>query len=178
MASSKELLNPKALDKCSKKADLILHLSKLHSYLSNLNQESVKPAGLETISAQLVSNRILCNDEKEVRLVALCCIVDMLRLFAPNTPYTEPQFKTIFETLIIQLRGLSTCEMNTGFAVKIEYIIVLLAAVRSCLVLVEFAQQGSPDLLESLFSVLLSSVRPHHKEECKYYYTICLFNLF
>ena len=164
----KDLLNPKALDKCSKKSEFISHLSKLHSYLSNLEQDCSKPIGLDAVASQLVSNRVLCNDDKEVRLIAVCCIVDMLRLFAPNAPFSQPEFKIVFEILINQLRGLGAYEMNSGFGVKIVYIIVSLATVKSGLVLVELAQHGSLDLLESLFSVLLSCIRPHHDEECKY----------
>ena len=44
---------------------------------------------------------------RDVQLLVACCIADILRIFAPDAPYKEPQqIKTIFLFLIRQLGGL------------------------------------------------------------------------
>ena len=42
-----------------------------------------------------------------MQLLVACCIADILRIFAPDAPYKEPQhIKTVFMFLIKQLGGL------------------------------------------------------------------------
>lgn len=44
---------------------------------------------------------------RDVQLLVACCIADILRIFAPEAPYRDPQqIKTIFYFLIKQLGGL------------------------------------------------------------------------
>lgn len=44
---------------------------------------------------------------RDVQLLVACCIADILRIFAPDAPYKEPQhIKTVFMFLIKQLGGL------------------------------------------------------------------------
>ena len=44
---------------------------------------------------------------RDVQLLVACCIADILRIFAPEAPYKDPQqIKTIFYFLIKQLGGL------------------------------------------------------------------------
>jgi len=163
----KELFHPNFLNKVSKKTEMVTHLSRLHKYLAEMNQENKRPQGFENTAVQLASPRYLNNDDKEVRLLVICCIVDVLRLFAPYAPYSNTQLSGIFDVLIVQLRGLSTSGPNTGIGTKIGYIIVSLASVKSCVVLVELAQSGHPEQLDSLFQVLIKSVKPHHDEQGK-----------
>jgi len=163
--TAKELFHPNYLKKCTKKADIVQCLTRLHKFLSDLDQDAKRPEGFENTALQLAAPRLLNNDDKEVRLLAVCCIVDVLRLFAPNAPYSPVQLVSIFEVLVSQLRGMSTYAPTTGNGVKIGYIIVSLARVKSCVCLVELAQNGQPEQLDALFDVLINSVRPHHDDE-------------
>ena len=44
---------------------------------------------------------------RDVQLLVACCVADILRIFAPEAPYKDPQqIKTIFYFLIKQLGGL------------------------------------------------------------------------
>ena len=52
-------------------------------------------------------NESKVNINRDVQLLVACCIADILRIFAPEAPYKEPQqIKTIFLFLIRQLGGL------------------------------------------------------------------------
>ena len=85
------------LSKVSRKSDLISRLKELHVELSNLSQDPKdRPANLGNTAHQLISNKILGHVDKEVRLLAACCIVDILRVFAPDAPYDDKELCKVF----------------------------------------------------------------------------------
>lgn len=48
------------------------------------------------------------SNSKEVRILIACCIADVLRVFAPEAPYEEPdQQKVVMQFLAAQLKGLA-----------------------------------------------------------------------
>ena len=99
----------------SRKADLIQRLKEMHNQLSTLSQDPTdRPRNLGYIAAQLISNKILGHVDKEVRLLCVCCIVDVLRLFAPEAPYNDEECIQVFEVINTQLRGLATHDTSTG----------------------------------------------------------------
>ena len=163
----KDVFHPAFLSKCTKRSDILSSLSRLHNVMSDMDQDVKRPEGFENTAAHLIRPQFLNSDDKEIRLLSLCCIVDVLRLFAPNAPYSNTQMVAIFDVLVGQLRGLSTYTPESSMGKKIAYIVVSLARVKSCVVLVELSTNGHPEPLESLFDSLLNSVRPYHDDESK-----------
>ena len=49
--------------------------------------------GLEAAAESLVDAAILRHRHKEVQLLAACCLAEILRLYAPNPPFTLSQQK-------------------------------------------------------------------------------------
>ncbi len=165
------------LSKVSRKSDLISRLKELHVELSNLSQDPKdRPANLGNTAHQLISNKILGHVDKEVRLLAACCIVDILRVFAPDAPYDDKELCKVFEVINSQLRGLATHEITSGIGSKIYYILSSLAMVKSCVVVVVLTQngvQGADELWKSLFESLITSIRPEHSDDvCNHMVTI------
>eukprot|EP01041_Mallomonas_annulata_P003697 gene3697-7356_t len=169
MSRQSGIYNPNFLGKALKKNELIPKLKDLHEALQCVSQEPAeRPENLDTISAQLVSARILGHIDKEVTLLATCCIVDILRIYAPEAPYNDEQLCRIFESKISHLRGLGNHDASSGIGLKIFYILNSLAVVRSGVVLIYLAQGGTPgaaDLVVSFFDCLVSIMRPGHTQE-------------
>lgn len=165
------------LGKETRKGALVSKLNELHKVLKGLSQDPAdRPEGLKRTAAQLISTKILGNPDKDLRLLASCCIVDVFRLFAPDAPYSDEEMVAVFDVIIAQLRGLSMHDPGAGTGNKIMYILNSLATVKTCVVPVILAQSGiagAEDLVKALFEALISSVRPEHGEDGKKIHTIC-----
>lgn len=72
---------------------LLKRLEKLSSELSDMDQETVDEAPLNKIAKEVASHQLLSHKDKGVRAYIACCIVDILRLCAPNAPFTPSQLK-------------------------------------------------------------------------------------
>ena len=157
------------LSRVTRKADLLGRLKDLHAKLENLSQDpEERPKGLGQIAAHLISPRLLGHGDKEVRLLSACCIVDVLRVYAPEAPYSDVELCRVFDVINTQLRGLATNDTSSAIGSKIFYILQSLATVKSCVVLVVLSQtgvEGADELLRQLFEALISSIRPEHTDD-------------
>ena len=169
--AGEDVFSANYLGKETRKAVLLTKLNELHKALKGLSQDPAdRPEGLQRTAAQLISNKILGNPDKDLRLMASCCIVDVFRLFAPDSPYSDDENVAVFKVIIAQLRGLSMHDPGAGTGNKIMYILTSLATVKTCVVPVILAQNGiagAEELVKSLFEALVSSVRPEHGEDGK-----------
>lgn len=57
------------------------------------DDQSSKTPELEKVANALVRPEIIFHLDRGVRLVAACCLSDILRIFAPDAPYTSSQLK-------------------------------------------------------------------------------------
>ncbi|CAB0012938.1 unnamed protein product [Nesidiocoris tenuis] len=59
------------------------------------------------LALHLADDHFLSHESKDVQLLIACCIADVLRVYAPQAPYKDPErVKIIFMFLIKQLSGL------------------------------------------------------------------------
>ncbi|KAG9080913.1 hypothetical protein FS749_007862, partial [Ceratobasidium sp. UAMH 11750] len=72
---------------------LIKKMKALHSELSSIDQDNVDTNTLQGVRKELISTSILLHKDKGVRALAACCIAALLRLYAPDAPYTAPELK-------------------------------------------------------------------------------------
>jgi sister-chromatid-cohesion protein PDS5 len=75
--------------------ELIKKLTSLFNQLSDAQQDNVAlKAQLEkTIAPQLVDKNLTQHKDRGVRSYAAVCIVEALRICAPEAPFTSPQLK-------------------------------------------------------------------------------------
>ena len=154
--------------KTTKKTELMSKLTELHRHLSKLSQDDEKPSGLSAMANQLVADRILGHADKDVRLMASCCLVDVFRVYAPDPPFGESEQVLVFEVIISQLRSLSTHDVGSGTGMKVFYILNSISISKSCLIPVLLSQSnipGASDLVTSMFDALVSSIRSEHPDE-------------
>lgn len=153
----------------SKKNDLVNYLVELHKSLCQLSQSVAdRPKGFRVTTDQLISSKILNHSDKDVRLIACCCVVDVLRIFAPEAPFSDEDTIKAFDVLTAQIRGMATTDMQSAVGLKINYLLSSLGTVKSCVVPVLLAQQGvsgADETVTAFLDALLSSVRPEHSEE-------------
>ena len=157
-----------------KKNDLVGRLGELQKYLMSVGQDD-RPKGLQATAAQLVSERLMKHVDKEVRLLTACCLVDLLRIFAPEAPFADDEMVLVFELLINQLRGLATHDSSSSLGLRTIYILNSLATVQSCVLPVLLQQRGvanAEELVRLLFDALISSLRPEHTDESKSSYLL------
>lgn len=58
-----------------------------------MDQENVNTKSLATVSRDLIDKSILLHRDRGVKAYAACCMADLLRLFAPDAPYTAVELK-------------------------------------------------------------------------------------
>lgn len=74
----------------AKPSDLVKKLIASHASLRVIDQDAQTP-GLDNLAASLVLPGLLHGAPEEVTLLACCCLVDVLRLYAPDAPYNAAQ---------------------------------------------------------------------------------------
>jgi sister chromatid cohesion protein PDS5 len=72
---------------------LLKRLNTLSKELSEIEQDEIDPTSLNKVAKELAAHQVLNHKDKGVRAYAACCIVDILRLCAPDAPFTGTQLK-------------------------------------------------------------------------------------
>lgn len=72
---------------------LLKRLSTLAKELEEMDQEVTDPNSLTKVAKEVASHQLLTHKDKGVRAYAACCVVDILKLCAPDAPFTPTQMK-------------------------------------------------------------------------------------
>lgn len=73
--------------------ELVRRLDKLSKELTELDQEWEHKESLNKVAKDLCSSNILGHKDKGVKAFAACCLVDILKICAPDAPFTPSQLK-------------------------------------------------------------------------------------
>jgi len=82
---------------------LLTRLKTLHTQLAALDQENVDTNSLNTARSELINVSLLLHKDRGVKAYTACCLADILRLYAPEAPYTEHELRNIFQFFFRQL---------------------------------------------------------------------------
>ena len=74
-------------------ADLLRRLQALHKEMREMEQEENERDSFTKVAKDLASPNLLAHKDKGVKAWTACCLVDILRLCAPDAPYTGQQLK-------------------------------------------------------------------------------------
>ena len=74
-------------------ADLLKRLNKLWNEMKEMEQDEDERVSFLTVAKELASPNLLAHKDKGVKALTACCLVDILRLCAPDAPYTGQQLK-------------------------------------------------------------------------------------
>ena len=77
----------------SSNSDLAKRLKTLHTELRDYDQDLIDPTSLDKVARELIHTSLLLHKDKAVKAFAACCLVDILRLYAPEAPYTQAELR-------------------------------------------------------------------------------------
>jgi sister-chromatid-cohesion protein PDS5 len=72
---------------------LLTRLEKLSRELADFDQGDVDLESLKDVASKLAHRNLLQHKDRGVRAYTACCLVDILRLFVPEAPFTDDQLK-------------------------------------------------------------------------------------
>jgi sister chromatid cohesion protein PDS5 len=72
---------------------LIPRLEKLSAELSDFDQGAVDLDSLKDVAEKLAHRHLLQHKDGGVKAYTACCLVDILRLYVPDAPFTSDQLK-------------------------------------------------------------------------------------
>lgn len=82
---------------------MLKKMKSLHTELAALDQEVIDVNSLGTVRKELINTSILLHKDRGVKAYAACCLADILRLYAPDAPYTQSELRDIFQFFFRQL---------------------------------------------------------------------------
>lgn len=74
-------------------AELLRRLQALHKEMRDMEQEENERDSFTKVAKDLASPNLLAHKDKGVKAWTACCLVDILRLCAPDAPFTAQQLK-------------------------------------------------------------------------------------
>ncbi|PVV04121.1 hypothetical protein BB560_001379 [Smittium megazygosporum] len=135
---------------------LFKDLKEASKELSLIDQGFADTNSLQPIAEQIISHLLLSHKNNTIQAYAACCLVDILRLFAPDAPYNKNQLKDIFYLLIRQLAPLESPE-DPLYSLA-SYILDSLCTVKSTALSAEAAD--SENILVAFFDCLFHIIKP------------------
>ncbi|KAL2864467.1 sister chromatid cohesion factor PDS5 [Aspergillus lucknowensis] len=141
-------------------ADLLQRLQTLAQELRKFEQEEIEKESLRKVSQELAMPQLLGHKDKGVRAWVTCCIVDVLRLCAPDAPFTANQLKDIFTCIVSSIIP-SLGDPSNPYNAQHIYILNSLAEVKSVVLMTDL---DHPDtlivpLFASCFDIVAGSAK-------------------
>ncbi|OTB20344.1 hypothetical protein K445DRAFT_312784 [Daldinia sp. EC12] len=135
--------------------ELLRRLEKLSKELVDMDQETVDKESLNHVAKELASPNLLTHREAGVKAFAAACLVDILKLCAPEAPFTPKQLKEIF-TLFVKTILPALWDPSNAYNTQHKYVLTSLAEVKSILLINDVT--NSEELLLHLFSSFFDGV--------------------
>ncbi|GAA5863155.1 hypothetical protein JCM8547_002814 [Rhodosporidiobolus lusitaniae] len=145
-ASLQRLSSSPSLRGCTNH-ELVKRLSALHHQLRDFDQDHVDTASLDQVAKDLVHPSLLLHKDKGVKAYAGACLVDILRLYAPDAPYTPNELKDLFDFLIRQFQHVGS--PSDPHQSEYFYIVDSLASVKSIVIVCDL--DAAEELTERVF---------------------------
>ena len=73
--------------------ELLRRLAALQEELVEMDQDEVDKTSFADVAKALAGQQLLSHKDKGVRAHVACCLVELLRLCAPDAPFTPSQLK-------------------------------------------------------------------------------------
>ncbi|QEU58104.1 Pds5 [Kluyveromyces lactis] len=132
----------------------IERLGELHEELAGLEQGKVELNSLEKYKNALINRKLLRHKDSGIRALTACCLSDIMRLNAPDAPFTETELCDIFRLFLSQFRLLR--DPDNGNFIQQTYLITRLLECRSIVLITDLPP--SKRLVEELFQVFYEKV--------------------
>ncbi|KAL1842410.1 hypothetical protein VTJ49DRAFT_5369 [Mycothermus thermophilus] len=134
---------------------LLKRLDRLARELAELDQETTDTASLTKVAKEVASHQLLGHKDKGVRAYTACCVADILRLCAPDAPFTPSQLKDFFNLSATSIIP-ALFDPSNPYNNQHKYVLRSLAEIKSVVLLLDV--DGSEALLLRLFSSIFDGV--------------------
>ncbi|EPS32859.1 hypothetical protein PDE_07820 [Penicillium oxalicum 114-2] len=147
-------------------ADLLERLQSLAQELRKLEQEEIDKDSLTKVSRELADSHLLAHKDRGVRAWATCCIVDVLRLCAPDAPFTRNQLKDIFTCVVSSIIP-ALADPSNAYNAQHIYVLGSLAEVKSVVLMTDLDHPDSliVPLFTTCFDIVSGSSKASTGEE-------------
>ncbi|XP_044977567.1 sister chromatid cohesion protein PDS5 homolog A-B isoform X2 [Hordeum vulgare subsp. vulgare] len=133
---------------------LVKLLKQAESALSELSQSSSLHDALSPLSKSLVQTTLLSHKDKDVRLLVAVCFIEVMRILAPDPPFTDEIFKEIFRLFISEFSGLA--DTGSPYLTRRMKILENVAALRCSVIMVD---TGCQDLVLDMAKIFFSAAQ-------------------
>ncbi|KAI4259274.1 MAG: hypothetical protein LQ352_000814 [Teloschistes flavicans] len=151
--------------------DLLRRLQSLSREMRDMDQEEEQRDSFTKVAKELINPNLIAHKDKGVKALTASCLVDILRLCAPDAPYTgqnlrvrtrqkEEQRADIFNLIITQILP-ALADPSNAYNNQHLYVLSSLAQVKSILLLTDIpsAEILLKNVFQICFDVLSSSSR-------------------
>ncbi|KAJ5648095.1 Armadillo-like helical [Penicillium lividum] len=147
-------------------ADLLERLQTLAQELRKLEQEEIDKESMRKVSQELASAHLLAHKDKGVRAWATCCLVDVLRLCAPDAPFTRNQLKDVFTCIVTSIIP-ALADPSNAYNAQHIYVLTSLAEVKSIVLMTDMDHPDSliVPLFTACFDIVSGSSKASTGEE-------------
>ncbi|KHJ33148.1 putative sister chromatid cohesion and dna repair protein [Erysiphe necator] len=131
--------------------ELLERLETLSKELIDLSdeQEEVHKTSLSKVAKELAGQNLLGHRDKGVRAFTACCLVDILKICAPDAPFTPSQLKEIFTLFITSILP-ALSNPSHAYNQQHKYVLASLTEVKSIVLICDIPNSDS--LVLHLFS--------------------------
>ncbi|KJZ78958.1 hypothetical protein HIM_01731 [Hirsutella minnesotensis 3608] len=136
-------------------ATLVARLEKLSKELADFDQGEVDLDSIKGVAASLAHRNLLQHKDRGVKAYTACCLVDILRLFVPDAPFTEDQLKMMFSLFVKDILA-ALHDPTNPYHSQHKYVLMSLTDVKSILLISEI--HGADDLMVRLFNSAFDGV--------------------
>ncbi|KAI5465779.1 armadillo-type protein [Mariannaea sp. PMI_226] len=134
---------------------LLGRLERLSKELAELDQGATDLESLKDVAGKLGHRNLLQHKDKGVKAYTACCLVDILRLYVPDAPFTDDQLKMMFTMFIKDILPALRNPTNP-YDSQHKYVLMSLTDVKSILLLNEV--HGADELILRLFNSTFDGV--------------------
>ncbi|WCJ40391.1 hypothetical protein M5689_021310 [Euphorbia peplus] len=139
--------------------DLLSLLDRVEVHLKRVNQlpRGTMLAALSPLRTILVSDKLLKHSDTDVKVSLAVCITEIIRITAPDAPYSDEQMKEIFHLVIAVFRKLS--HISSQYYSKAVAVLVTVAKTRAVVVMVDLECHA---LITEMFHLFLTITRSNN----------------
>ncbi|XP_024361717.1 sister chromatid cohesion protein PDS5 homolog A isoform X2 [Physcomitrium patens] len=151
----------KKLGKSQTKDALVKLLVQSSALLAELDQSPPQSThnAMKGCSEALVSPALLRHKDNEVGLLVAICLSEIMRIVAPDAPYSDETLKEIFQLIVTNFKGLDDVN-SSSFARRVN-ILETVAKVRSCVVMLDLE---CDDLILEMFEIFFDTASVDHPQ--------------
>ncbi|CAO1613697.1 unnamed protein product [Parajaminaea phylloscopi] len=124
-------------------------------------ESDIDLGSLKDLNPQLCSHQLTLHKDQAVRASVACCLADVLRIFAPDAPFSEKQLKDIIQFFLLELKAPKSGISNPSGPQYSDYYALLdnLSRVKTLALIADLS--NAEELMVDWFRGVFGLISPH-----------------